>query len=62
MEQSGGCSRPKSAPSPVRILRVVVMVVVVMVMAGGKCGRACENHQEQNCSENLFHGPHPSRT
>jgi hypothetical protein len=40
---------------------VVVMVVVMMVMAGGKCGRAGKHHQKENCSENLFHGSHPSR-
>jgi hypothetical protein len=39
----------KSAPSPARALRgVVVTVVVVMVMTGGKCGRAGEHHQKQN--------------
>jgi hypothetical protein len=40
---------------------VVVMVVVMMVMASGKSGRAGEHHQKQNCSENPFHGSHPSR-
>jgi hypothetical protein len=40
----------------------MVMVVVMMVMAGGKSGRAGKHHQEQNYRENLFHGPHPSRT
>jgi hypothetical protein len=40
---------------------VVVMVVVMVVMASGKGGWAGEYHQKQNCSENLFHGRHPSR-
>jgi hypothetical protein len=62
-EQSGDCSGPKSAPSPGRALRgVVVMVVVVMVVASSKSCRAGENHQKQNYRENLFHGTHPSRT
>jgi len=40
---------------------VVMMVVVVMVMACRKCGRGGKHHQEQNSSENLLHGTHPSR-
>jgi hypothetical protein len=39
----------------------MVMMVVVMVMASGKSGRAGEDHQEENYRENSFHGSHPSR-
>jgi hypothetical protein len=62
IEQSGGCSSPKSAPSlEKRPLRVMVMVVVVMVVTGSKSRGAGEDCEKQNDRENLFHGPHPSR-
>jgi len=40
---------------------VMVMMVVVMVMAGGESGWAGKHREEQNYCENLFHGWHPSR-
>jgi len=41
--------------------RVVMMMVVMMVMAGSKSGRTGKDREQQNDSENLLHGRHPSR-
>lgn len=57
IEQSGDCSARISAANPLKSLRGVVMVmVVVMVMAGSKSGWAGKHRKKQNNSENLLHG------
>ena len=40
-------------------VRVVVMVMTMMVTAGGEC-RGGKHHQKQGCSEDLFHAKNAS--
>jgi hypothetical protein len=42
-------------------VRVVMMVVTTMVMAGGK-SRSGEHHQKQGCCKNLLHAKNVART
>jgi hypothetical protein len=41
-------------------VRVVVMVMTMMVTAGGEC-RGGKHHQKQGCSEKLFHAKNVAR-
>jgi len=41
-------------------VRVVMMVVTMMVTAGGEC-RGGKHHQKQGCSEKLFHAKNVAR-
>jgi hypothetical protein len=40
---------------------VMMMVVAIMVTAGGEC-RGGKHHQKQGCSKNLFHAKNVART
>jgi hypothetical protein len=47
-------------PGVVLGVRVVMMVVAMMVTAGGEC-RGGKHHQKQGCSEKLFHAKNVAR-
>ena len=71
MPAVGDTNYKKMRPGPVRVqlwnrgtglgVRVVVMVMAMMVVAGGE-SRGGKNHQKQGSGENLFHAPNVARS